>query len=105
MFFLAKAVAKSKYEENVFPSNHTSVWGSFFDTRSMRWGFGCCHSLTFKSYCTGEAGKVANDESNSVLNVDAAGERKMLEGRKEGEKSKARFLYLERSSSVFLVTH
>ncbi|CAM9812327.1 unnamed protein product, partial [Laminaria digitata] len=83
-----KAVAKSKYEENVFPSNHTSVWGSYFDTRSMRWGFGCCHSLTFKSYCTGEAGKVANDESNSVLNVDAAGERKMLEGRKEGEKSK-----------------
>lgn len=31
---------------------------------------------------------MANDESNSVLNVDAAGERKMLEGRKEGEKSK-----------------
>ena len=59
-FFLydVQAVAKSKYEESVFPSNHTSVWGSFFDTRSMRWGFACCHSLTFKSYCTGEAGKV-----------------------------------------------
>lgn len=83
-----KAVAKSKYEENVFPSNHTSVWGSYFDTRSMRWGFQCCHSLTFKSYCTGEAGRVANDESNSVLNVDTAGERKMLEGRKVGEESK-----------------
>ncbi|CAM9162421.1 unnamed protein product [Ectocarpus sp. 4 AP-2014] len=83
-----KAVAKSKYEENVFPSNHTSVWGSYFDKRSMKWGFSCCHSLTFKSYCTGEEGKVANDEANSVLNVDLAGERKMLEGRKEGEASK-----------------
>eukprot|EP00903_Cladosiphon_okamuranus_P019680 g18086.t1 len=83
-----KAVAKSKYEENVFPSNHTSVWGSYFDKRSMRWGFSCCHSLTYKSYCTGEAGKVANDEANSVLNVDLAGERKMLEARKEGEASK-----------------
>lgn len=32
--------------------------------------------------------KVANDEANSVLNVDLASERKMLEGRKEGEASK-----------------
>lgn len=52
-------MAKSKYEENVFPSNHVSVWGSYFDMRSMRWGFSCCHSLTYKSYCTGEAGKVS----------------------------------------------
>ncbi|CAM9803457.1 unnamed protein product [Ascophyllum nodosum] len=83
-----KAVAKSKYEEDVFPGNHTSVWGSYFDKRSMRWGFSCCHSLTFKSYCTDEAGKIANDEANSVLNVDTAGQRKMLEARQEGEKSK-----------------
>lgn len=32
--------------------------------------------------------QVANDEANSVLNVDLAGERKMLEARKEGEASK-----------------
>lgn len=31
---------------------------------------------------------MANDEANSVFNVDAAGQRKMLERRKEGEKSK-----------------
>lgn len=54
-----QAVAKSKYEEDVFPGNHTSVWGSYFDKRSMRWGFKCCHSLSFKSYCTGDAGKVS----------------------------------------------
>lgn len=53
-----QAIAKSKYDENIFPGNHVSVWGSYFDIRSMRWGFSCCHSLTFKSYCTGEAGKV-----------------------------------------------
>ena len=34
------------------------------------------------------SGKIANDEANSVLNVDLAGERKMLEARKEGEASK-----------------
>lgn len=32
--------------------------------------------------------KIANDEANSVLNVDMAGERKMLEARKDGEASK-----------------
>ena len=58
-----QAVAKSKYEEDVFPGNHTSVWGSYFDKRSMRWGFSCCHSLTFKSYCTDEAGKVSPQRS------------------------------------------
>ncbi|CAN0202954.1 unnamed protein product, partial [Discosporangium mesarthrocarpum] len=56
-----KAVAKSKYEEDIFPSNHTSVWGSYFEKRSLRWGFACCHSLILKSYCTGEAGRIAND--------------------------------------------
>ncbi|CAN0029451.1 unnamed protein product, partial [Choristocarpus tenellus] len=56
----------------------------------MKWGYSCCHSLTYKSFCTGEAGREANDESNSALNVDAAGRRKMLEARQPGEKSKVK---------------
>ena len=61
-----QAVAKSKYEENVFPSNHVSVWGSYYDKRSMRWGFSCCHSLTYKSYCTGEDGKVSRQSFETI---------------------------------------
>lgn len=34
-----------------------SVWGSFW--RDGRWGYKCCHSLVKESYCTGEAGIVA----------------------------------------------
>lgn len=83
-----KAIAKSKYQEDAFPANHTSVWGSYFDRRSMRWGFACCHSLTLKAYCTGEDGRAANDEANSVLNIDVEAQRKMLEPRVAGEKSK-----------------
>lgn len=102
-----QAVAKSKYEEDVFPGNHTSIFGSYFDTRSMRWGYQCCHSLTFKSYCTGDAGRIANDEANSVLHVDEAGQRKMLEARSAGEKSKVllslRFLIGGRSALVWLL--
>ena len=40
-----KAIAKSKYQEDVFLNNHTAIWGSFFDTRSFRWGFSDDHSL------------------------------------------------------------
>ncbi|XP_077992994.1 pre-mRNA-splicing factor SLU7-like [Glandiceps talaboti] len=50
-----KAKMKSKYEEDVYINNHTSVWGSFW--RDGRWGYDCCHSYVKHSYCTGEAGK------------------------------------------------
>ena len=52
-----KAVAKSKYEEDVYVNNHTSVWGSYW--REGQWGYSCCHSLVKLSYCTGEAGRLA----------------------------------------------
>ncbi|CAI9732650.1 Hypothetical predicted protein [Octopus vulgaris] len=54
-----KASIKSRYEEDVYPNNHTSVWGSYW--KEGQWGFKCCHSLIKGSYCTGEAGKDANN--------------------------------------------
>ena len=27
-------------------SDHSQVWGSFFDRKSQRWGYACCHSLS-----------------------------------------------------------
>ena len=53
-----KAMARSKYEEDVYNQNHTSVWGSFW--RAGRWGYACCHSTVKSSYCLGEAGREAN---------------------------------------------
>ncbi|KAM5172226.1 pre-mRNA-splicing factor SLU7 isoform 1-T2 [Mantella aurantiaca] len=50
-----KAVARSKYEEDVLINNHTCIWGSYW--RDGRWGYKCCHSFVKMSYCTGEAGK------------------------------------------------
>ncbi|XP_026686086.1 pre-mRNA-splicing factor SLU7-like [Diaphorina citri] len=44
----------SLYEENVYPNNHTSVWGSWW--HNGVWGYKCCHSFIKNSYCTGEAG-------------------------------------------------
>lgn len=55
-----KSIARSKYEEDVFPNNHTSVWGSYWHNGA--WGYRCCHSFIKGSYCTGEAGKAAASE-------------------------------------------
>uniref|UniRef100_A0A8C0UY57 Pre-mRNA-splicing factor SLU7 n=1 Tax=Cyanistes caeruleus TaxID=156563 RepID=A0A8C0UY57_CYACU len=50
-----KAIACSKYEEDVKINNHTCIWGSYW--KEGKWGYKCCHSFVKYSYCTGEAGK------------------------------------------------
>ena len=55
----AKAVAKSKYAEDVLINNHTAVWGSYFDRRRFKWGFADDHSTEKNSYSTGAAGRAA----------------------------------------------
>ncbi|CAG9863898.1 unnamed protein product [Phyllotreta striolata] len=53
-----KEVIRSKYEEDVYINNHTSVWGSYW--RGGQWGYRCCYSFIKNSYCLGEAGKSVN---------------------------------------------
>ena len=57
---------KSKYEEDVFINGHTTVWGSYFHVGAFQWGYADDHSLIRSSYCTGENGRIANDESNTM---------------------------------------
>jgi pre-mRNA-processing factor SLU7 len=84
-----KAVATSKYAEDVLVNNHTSVWGSWWN--NFKWGYACCHSLLKNSYCTGEAGKRAFEETDRVQNsetIDDPEQEKQallqLEAREEG---------------------
>ncbi|KAF7249023.1 Pre-mRNA-splicing factor SLU7 [Varanus komodoensis] len=54
-----KAVARSKYEEDVMINNHTCIWGSYW--KEGKWGYKCCYSFVKYSYCTGDTGKeIAN---------------------------------------------
>ncbi|KAJ1446572.1 Pre-mRNA splicing Prp18-interacting factor-domain-containing protein [Pelagophyceae sp. CCMP2097] len=53
-------VAKSKYAEDVFDTNHTAVWGSFFCPHRKCWGYADDHSVIKNSYSTGAAGIAAN---------------------------------------------
>lgn len=59
-----KAEAKSKYAEDVLINNHTTVWGSWW--KNFQWGYSCCHSTMKNSYCTGEAGKQAFEETEQM---------------------------------------
>ncbi|TIA90930.1 hypothetical protein E3P99_01293 [Wallemia hederae] len=83
-----RAVAKSKYEEDgelaqidrflansiitVFPGNHTAVFGSWFSIQVKSWGYACCHSTIYTSYCQGEAGKAAAQSTFSRHEIEAA---------------------------------
>lgn len=49
---------KSIYPEDVYPGNHSSVWGSYY--KDSKWGYSCCHSVIKQSYCLGERGKELN---------------------------------------------
>lgn len=57
-----RQVIRSKYEEDIYPNNHTSVWGSYWN--NGKWGYQCCHSFVKNSYCTGESGKKAVETSS-----------------------------------------
>ena len=69
-------VATSRYDEDVFPQNHTSVWGSFWE--NGRWGYACCKALTKNSMCLGTKAqevRAANAEVMAANAERAAAER------------------------------
>merc|ERR1712157_312458 len=57
-------VVRSQYEEDRLIGNHTSVWGSWWS--EGKWGYKCCHSTVKQSYCTGDAGKSASKDGESL---------------------------------------
>jgi len=46
-----KVAPKSKFPEDVYPGNHTSVWGSYFNRATRQWGYACCHNVSRNAYC------------------------------------------------------
>ena len=73
---------KSKYEEDVYINGHTTVWGSYFHKGAFAWGYADDHSLMKNAYCTGAAGRAANDEANEMrYGTGAAGSAAMAQAR------------------------
>jgi pre-mRNA-processing factor SLU7 len=64
------SLPKSKYEEDVFINNHTSVWGSWW--KDHQWGYKCCKQTIKNSYCTGLAGIEAAEASADLMKANMA---------------------------------
>jgi len=64
------ALPKSKYEEDVFINNHTTVWGSWW--KDHQWGYKCCKQTIKNSYCTGLAGIEAAEASADLMKANMA---------------------------------
>ena len=62
-----QGVARTKYDEDVYIGNHTSVWGSYFNRSKRTWGYACCHQCFKNAYCVGEAGKKISDEPTGKI--------------------------------------
>ncbi|EFN89099.1 pre-mRNA-splicing factor Slu7 [Harpegnathos saltator] len=59
-------IIRSKYEEDIYPNNHMSVWGSYW--QDGKWGYQCCYSFIKNSYCTGESGKKSVEAMANIQN-------------------------------------
>ncbi|CAB4261789.1 unnamed protein product [Prunus armeniaca] len=64
------SLPKSKYEEDVYINNHTSVWGSWW--KDHQWGYKCCKQTIRNSYCTGAAGIEAAEEAADLMKANVA---------------------------------
>jgi pre-mRNA-processing factor SLU7 len=59
-----EAVVRSRYDEDVYPGDHSSVWGSFW--ADGQWGYACCKSLLENSLCMGNrVEQVAQQQQHS----------------------------------------
>ncbi|KAI3877666.1 hypothetical protein MKW98_020147 [Papaver atlanticum] len=71
-------IPRSKYEEDIYINNHTTVWGSWW--KDGQWGFKCCKQSIRNSYCTGaaeiEAAEAATDLMKDNIARKEAGEEK-----------------------------
>ncbi|CAK9824482.1 Pre-mRNA-splicing factor SLU7 [Anthophora retusa] len=82
-----RQVIRSKYEEDVYPNNHISVWGSYW--HAGKWGYKCCHSFIKNSYCTGNAGKIAAEAAAIEVKRIANEEQKYEEEKADSSDEKS----------------
>lgn len=70
LYLQEASLPKSKYEEDVYINNHTSIWGSWWNDH--QWGYKCCKQTIRNSYCTGAAGIEAAEAAADLMkaNID-----------------------------------
>lgn len=79
---------RSRYEEDVHPGNHTSVWGSFW--HEGRWGYACCHSMLKNSMCMGGKAQEVEAANRQVMDANAQRFEEERAARREAAAGSAR---------------
>lgn len=74
----------------VFDQNHTTVWGSWYDIPSGKWGYACCHSTIPNTYCTGRAGIEASKAGNAFDASNDKGKGKEINQKASTDEGKAK---------------
>ncbi|MCL7041968.1 hypothetical protein MKW94_010604 [Papaver nudicaule] len=62
------AITRSKYEEELYINNHTTVWGSWW--KAHQWGYKCCKQMIKNSYCTCAAGIEASEAATDLMKAN-----------------------------------
>ncbi|EER04227.1 step II splicing factor slu7, putative [Perkinsus marinus ATCC 50983] len=75
----SKLIVKSRYDEDNYSNGHTSVWGTYYDRATHKWGYACCKTFDRCGYCP--------NASDSKRRVAAEGE---TTGVKEKKKRRRR---------------
>ncbi|CAK9050363.1 unnamed protein product [Durusdinium trenchii] len=65
------------YAEDVLRGGHSTVWGSYFDATSRRWGYACCRSLDRNEACPQNEPQ-AVDKAESSEEEDAAAQAQLI---------------------------
>ena len=60
----------SKYDEDFFPGNHTSIWGSWYNIEKKEWGYQCCHQTEYRSLCRQSTSNNGEGLSEGVESVE-----------------------------------
>eukprot|EP01128_Nolandella_sp_AFSM9_P004991 TRINITY_DN2354_c0_g1_i2.p1 TRINITY_DN2354_c0_g1~~TRINITY_DN2354_c0_g1_i2.p1 ORF type:complete len:587 (+),score=164.77 TRINITY_DN2354_c0_g1_i2:44-1762(+) len=80
---------QSSYPEDVYPNNHSSVWGSWYD--GGVWGFACCHQTTKSSFCIGYVPRVVDrtvpEAASSVPTKSKSKSKRRSKGKDESDSS------------------
>lgn len=61
------------WKEDVFPLDHRTVWGSYYDREAKRWGYACCKGIQKDSPCVAAA-KAAADAAAEKANKPSSSE-------------------------------
>jgi len=81
-----QTVARSKYPEDVYTNNHTTIFGSWWS--DFKWGYACCQSFVKNSYCTGEDGIKAWEAAEKQRSgAGLIAEKEYEDDKEEGERT------------------